>query len=131
MKFARIVYSVAAAYGFVSLLPLHFLLDTVGRRAPPPITHAEFYYGFVGVALLWQLVFILIARDPLRYRPIMPITMLEKAVYTVPAVILYSVGRAHASTLGPALVDPVLGVLFAIAYVRTAGAARRQPEARA
>jgi hypothetical protein len=60
MKFARIVYGIAAAYGFASLLPLYFLLGRIGQEAPPPINHPEFYYGFLGVALLWQLVFSLI-----------------------------------------------------------------------
>ena len=26
---------------------------------PPTITHPDFFYGFVGVALVWQLVFLL------------------------------------------------------------------------
>src|SRR5258708_39363432 len=57
MKFARIAYGVAASYGFIALTPLYFLLGKIGRDAPPPVTHPEFYYGFVGVALLWQMVF--------------------------------------------------------------------------
>ena len=60
MKFTRIVYGLAAAYGFVSLLPLYFLIEKLGNDAPPAITHAEFYYRFVGLALLWQFVFVLI-----------------------------------------------------------------------
>lgn len=119
MRFARIVFGLAAAYGFVSLLPLYFLLDLMGRAAPPPVNHPEFYYGFVGLALLWQIVFVLIAADPLRYRPIMLVAILEKLVYLVPVVILYTLGRVHPSTLLISLVDPVLGVLFVGAYVTT------------
>jgi len=89
MRFARVVFTLAAVY------------------------------GFIGLALLWQMVFVLVAKDPLRYRPIMPIAILEKLVYSVPVLILYSLGKARASTLGPALVDPVFGVLFVIAYWRT------------
>ena len=33
MKFARIVYGVAAAYGLLSLLPLYFLLGKVGHES--------------------------------------------------------------------------------------------------
>lgn len=51
LKFTRIVYGLAAAYGFVLLVPMYFLLNVVGRNAPP-INHPEFYYGFVGAALL-------------------------------------------------------------------------------
>lgn len=121
MRFARVVYGMAAAYGFLSLLPLYFLLGKLGQTAPPPVTHPEFYYGFVGLALVWQLVFVLIARDPMRYRPIMPISILEKLVYAVPVLILYSLGKAHPSIVGPALIDPLLGLLFVIAYVKTRG----------
>jgi hypothetical protein len=80
MRFARIAYSIAAVYGLLVLLPLYFLLDRVGQDAPPAITHPELYYGFIGLAVLWQQVFVLIARDPIRYLPIIPITILEKLV---------------------------------------------------
>jgi hypothetical protein len=120
MKFARGVYWVAAVYGFMVLLPLYFALDAIGKSTPPAVTHPEFYYGFAGVALLWQFVFILIAKDPVRYRPIIPITILEKLVYTVPVVILYLRGQAAMSILVPSLGDPVFALLFAIAWVKTA-----------
>ena len=119
MKFARVVYWIAAAYGFVSLLPLYFLLDKVGRDAPPPVTHPEFYYGFLGVTFLWQIVFAMIGRQPLRYRSLMPIAMVEKFIYTVPVVLLYLDGRVQGNIMRPSLVDPIFGVLFVIAYVRT------------
>jgi hypothetical protein len=120
MKFARIVYWIAAAYGFVSLVPLYFLLDKVGRDAPPAVTYPEFYYGFLGVTFLWQIVFVLIANEPLRYRSLMPITILEKFVYTVPVCLLYLQGRVNGSILRPSLVDPIFGVLFIVAYLQTA-----------
>ena len=45
-------------------------LERTGLDNPPPVTHPEFYYGFVGVALAFQLVFLTIASDPLKYRPL-------------------------------------------------------------
>jgi hypothetical protein len=96
----------------------------VGRDAPPPVTHPECYFGFLGVALLWQLVFVMIANDPLRYRSQMPITILEKLVYTVPVILLYLNGRVHANIMRPSLVDPIFGFLFVVAYVRTSGKER-------
>lgn len=124
MKFTRIVYGSAAAYGFISLLPLYFLLEKVGREAPPPITHPEFYYGFVGVTFLWQLVFVIIAKNPVEYRSLIPITILEKFVYTVPVVLLYFAGRVHVSIMQSSLVDPVFGILFIAAYFRVSDAKR-------
>jgi hypothetical protein len=130
MKFARIVYGIAAAYGFVSLLPLYFLIDKVGRDAPPPVMHPEFYYGFLGVAILWQLVFVMIAKDPFRYRSLMPVTILEKFIYTVPVVLLYLNGHVHVNIMRPSLVDPIFGIFFAIAYFRTATGGRLVANAR-
>ena len=117
MKFTKIVYGIAAAYGFISLLPLYFLIGRVGHDAPPPITHPEFYYGFLGVTLLWQIVFVLIARDPLRYRPIMPLAILEKFVYSVPVFMLFLTGSSfqHCAVF---IADPIFGILFIIAYFR-------------
>ena len=124
MKFARIVYGIAAAYGFIALLPLYFLLEKVGRDAPPAITHPEFYYGFLGVAFLWQFVFVMITKSPFQYRSLMPLTILEKFVYTVPVLLLYFGGRVHGSIMRSSLVDPIFGVLFIIAYFRTASTER-------
>jgi hypothetical protein len=88
MKFARIAFGIAAAYGIVVLVPLYFLLDKLGRESPPVVTHPEFYFGFVGLALVWQVVFVLIASDPIQYRPLMLVAIFEKLAYTVPVLIL-------------------------------------------
>ena len=119
MKFTRIVYGLAAAYGFVSLLPLYFLIEKLGNDAPPAITHAEFYYRFVGLALLWQFVFVLIARTPIQYRSIMPIAIAEKFVYTVPVLVLYSLGQVHSNVARSSLLDPLFGVLMSLPSIST------------
>lgn len=64
--------------GIVVIAPLYFLYHTVGRQDPPPITHPAFYYGFVGCALAWQFAFIVIARDPVRFRAMIIPSVLEK-----------------------------------------------------
>jgi hypothetical protein len=120
MKFARVVFTIASVYGLLVLMPLYFLKDELGRKAPPAITHAEFYYGFIGLAVLFQFFFLLIAFDPIRYLPLMPIAILEKLIYTVPVVLLYLRGQVHPNMVPPALVDPIFGILFLVAYLRTA-----------
>jgi hypothetical protein len=115
MKFARTVYRIAAIYGILVLLPLYFVIAD-------DELHPDFAYGFVGLALVWQLAFLLIASDPIRYRPLMLVTLAEKVVYTIPAVILFCLGRVGTVTLAPALVDPILGIFFFAAYRRTANA---------
>src|SRR5678815_2851114 len=64
IRFARTVFTCAGIWGFVVLTPLYFSFDLVGRFYPPAITHPDFFYGFIGVAIAWQIVFLLIGRDP-------------------------------------------------------------------
>jgi hypothetical protein len=119
MRFARRVFLIAAVYGFIVLLPQYFLEAQIGRDAPPPITHPEYFYGFIGVALAWQVVFLLISRDPIRYRPLMLAAVVEKASFGLAAVTLYGSGRLSGQMLAAGLLDLVLGALFIAAYKRT------------
>jgi hypothetical protein len=116
--FARRVYLIAGIYGLVVMFPQYFLEHRIGRDAPPPITHPEYFYGFIGIVLVWQLAFIVIASDPVRFRMMMPVTMLEKLVFAVPAAFLYANGRVAASVLPFAAIDIVLGILFFVAWWR-------------
>ena len=119
MKFAKIVFWVAGIWGVIVLSPLYFMFDVIGRQDPPPITHPGFFYGFVGVALVWQFVFIVIATDPARYRPLMILSVLEKVSYVTPVAILVLQGRMHPSDLVFVGTDSLLGVLFVAAYLQT------------
>jgi hypothetical protein len=58
MKFARRLFLIAGIYGVLVLAPQYFLEAKTGRDFPPPITHLEHYYGFIGVALAWQVFFL-------------------------------------------------------------------------
>jgi hypothetical protein len=125
MIFAKRVFLAAAVYGLIVLLPQYFLEAQLGRDFPPVITHPEYYYGFIGVAVAWQIVFLIISRDPIRYRPIMLAAIVEKAVFGLPAIALYLDDRLSGQMLGAGLLDLVLGVLFIMAYRRTAAAATK------
>jgi hypothetical protein len=120
-RFARLVYLGAAIYGIVALAPQYFLEEQIGRDYPPPITHPEHFYGFVGLALVWQFAFLLIARDVQRFRPLMPITVLEKLVFGIPALLLWNQGRAAAPVAAFGVVDLTLGALFLVAFLVTRG----------
>jgi hypothetical protein len=119
MRFARIVFLVAGSFGLLALAPLYFLEDRIGRDLPPAITHPEFFYGFTGVALAWQVVFLVIASDPSRYRPLMLIGVLEKLGFGVPVLVLFARGRCPAPILGSGITDLILGALFVAAWVVT------------
>ena len=120
MIFARRVFLVAGYLGVLAVLPMYFLEGMIGRVQPPEINHPEYYYGFVGVCLAWQVAFVVIGRDPIRYRPLMIPAMLEKATFSLGSLALAAMGRAPATILGPALVDLTLGVLFVVSYMKTA-----------
>jgi hypothetical protein len=122
-RFARGVFLGAGVYGLVVLLPQYFLEQQIGRDYPPPITHPEHFYGFVGLALVWQLAFLLIASDVHRYRPLMPIAVAEKAAFAVPTFLLFGAGRVAAATTAVAGIDALIGLLFLAAWHRTRPAA--------
>ena len=121
-RFASRVFLIAGVYGLIVLLPQYFLLEKTSRDFPPAITHVEYYYGFIGVAVAWQVVFLIISRDPVRYRPLMIAAILEKASFGPLTVILFLVGRLGPQMLAAGLLDLLLGTLFAVAYLRTAPA---------
>jgi hypothetical protein len=124
MKFAKIVFWIAAIWGLLVLTPLYFMVDLIGRKDPPPITHPGFFYGFVGTALAWQFAFFVIARDPVRHRPLIIPSIFEKFIYGATVVILFMQERMHASDLIFAFTDGLLGILFVIAYFKTATASQ-------
>jgi hypothetical protein len=119
MRFAKIVFQLAAIWGFLVLTPLYFMFDLIGRNDPPPLTHPGFFYGFVGIALAWQFAFVVIATDPVRYRPLMIPSVLEKLAYGVAVVVLVLQGRMHSSDLVFGCADLLLGALFVISYLKT------------
>ena len=120
MVFAGRVFLIAGVYGLLVLLPQYFLEARIGRDRPPAITHPEYFYGFVGVAVAWQAAFLVISRDPVRFRPLMVPAVLEKATFGLAAVALWSGGRLAAQMLAAGLIDLTIGVLFVGAYLRTA-----------
>lgn len=120
MRFAKIVFWVAGIWGLLVITPLYFMFDVISRKDPPPITHPGFYYGFVGLGLAWQIAFLVIARDPARYRPMMIPSVVEKFAYCIAVVVLVMQARMHPSDLVFAGTDGLLGILFIAAYFATA-----------
>jgi hypothetical protein len=119
MKFAQRVFAAAGVWGFLVVSPLYFLSDEIGRQSPPAITHPEFFYGFVSVGLAWQVAFLVIASDPIRYRLLMVPAMLEKFGYVVTVLVLFAQARLPSSALVFAGTDFLLGVLFVVSFIRT------------
>ena len=119
VRFAKIVYRVAGIWGVLVITPLYFMFNVIGQQDPPAITHPGFYYGFVGCALAWQIAFLVIATDPVRFRPMMIPSMVEKFTYGPMMAILVMQGRTNPRDLVFAATDTILGILFVVAWMKT------------
>jgi hypothetical protein len=118
MAFARWLFWIAGVYGLVALLPQYFLEQKVGVDYPPAITHPEYFYGFLGVAVAWQVAFLIIGQDPVRFRPVMIPSALEKLSFAAATIVLYAQGRLPGVILAAGCADFVFAVLFLVAWSR-------------
>jgi hypothetical protein len=119
MKFARIVFLIAGVWGFFVTLPLYFAYGFISHRSPPAITHPEFYFGFVGVTLAWQLAFLLIGSDPVRFRPMMIPSIGEKLSFVFGIGALFVSGRISAPQAAQSVPDLILLPLFIASFLKS------------
>ncbi|WP_120075807.1 hypothetical protein [Aurantiacibacter odishensis] len=115
VTFARRVYIIAAIYGFLAVPALYF------TDAPDP--HRLLYFAFAGIALVFQGVFLVIARDPQRYAAFLPLTVFEKISFGIPALAFWSQGQAAEDMALGGAVDLVFAALFIAAWLKMRKAA--------
>jgi len=115
VTFARRVYIIAAIYGFLAVPALYF------TDAPDP--HRLLYFAFAGIALVFQGVFLVIARDPQRYAAFLPLTVFEKISFGIPALAFWSQGQAADDMALGGAVDLVFAALFVAAWLKMRKAA--------
>ncbi len=118
MNNARRLFLVAGLYGLAVILPQFFLESRVGLDYPPAITHPEYFYGFLGVVVAWQVAFLVLAGDPVRYRGMVLPAALEKFSFAVAVAILSWQGRVPNILCVFAAIDFALGILFVMAFWR-------------
>jgi len=119
MRFARIVFLVAGIWGVVVLVPLYWLVDLTGHRYAPPTDYPQFFYGFLSVALAWQIAFLIIASNPARLRPLMVPAVIEKFGFVLTVVVLDGQTRILSTDIPVIVPDLLLGILFVIALTKT------------
>ena len=119
MRFAKIVFIVAGVWGIAVLTPLYFLLDVTGRHYASPTAYPQFFYGFLSVAMAWQLAFLVIGSSPARFRLLMIPCIIEKLGYVVTLAVLHGQARISATDAMATVPDMVLGVLFIVAFAKT------------
>jgi hypothetical protein len=124
MKFAKRVFIGAGVWGIAVLTPFYWLIDVTGRRYAPPMEYPHFFYGFLDVAMAWQIAFLIIGSNPARFRPFMLPAVIEKFSYVVTLAVLYSRARISGADFQAAVPDFVLGILFVAAFLKTRGSDR-------
>ena len=126
MRFAKVVFIAAGVWGIVVLTPLYFLIDISGRQYAAPTTYPQFVYGFLSVAMAWQIAFLMIGTSPVRFRPLMIASMVEKFGHVMTVAVLY--GQARISTLDAMAAGPdlLLGALFIAAFAKTSTSGQRR-----
>src|SRR5262245_22283861 len=117
IKFAERLFLGAGIYGMAVITPMFFLEHLIGEYGPPSITHAEFYYGFVCTVFAWQIVYLMMSRDPLRLRPMLIPAIIGKAGFALSVFALVARGRLRAQDAVLPAIDLLLAALFAWAYV--------------
>jgi hypothetical protein len=115
--YSRFLFLFAGLMGLVFITPMYWLEAYFNRNAPPAIAHPEYYYGFVGVALACQVLFLVIAIDPVRYWLAIIPAILEKGTYGVAMMVLWSEGRVSGGPVFSGVVDSILGVLFVVSFL--------------
>jgi len=120
VRFARLSFRLAGIVGLIETLPLYCAESTIGRMQPPPISHVEFFYGFASVVVAWQFAFLIVAGDPVRYRPLWPAIVLEKLLYPASTILLFTAGRVSAQVPWAASLDFVWLTLFVVSWYRLA-----------
>lgn len=116
--FAKRVFFGAGVYGLIALVPQYFFEAKIGRDFPPAINHPEYFYGFLGVAIAWQIAFLAISKNPIRLRPVMIAAVVEKYSFVCSTTALFIASRVPPEMMLFALIDLTLGTLFIISFLR-------------
>lgn len=116
MKFAKWNFLIAGIFGLLVIIPLAFSEKMIEQIMPPGVDHPEFFYGFVFLNICWQILYLFISTDPVRYRVMMIPAFLAKASGAVALTWLYLQGRTSGQWIPAAGVDSVFAILFLIAY---------------
>lgn len=118
MRFARFAFIAAGLWGIAVLTPLYWLVDVTGRAYRPPMDYPHFFYGFLSVAMAWQIAFIVIGSNPERFRPLMIPAIVEKLAHVAGVAVLYWNARISTIDAQSAIPDLLLAILFIAAFMR-------------
>lgn len=113
MKFAKWTFLIAGIIGLISTIPLAFAEKLMSVKQP------EFYYGFVFLDICFQIVYILIATSPIRFRLMMIPSFVAKASGTIVLTWLFLIGKVSLNWIAFASIDGIFAILFLIGFFVT------------
>ena len=127
MKLAKWIFLIAGIFGLLVTIPLAFTESVLEQVLPPRVNHPEFFYGFVFLNMCWQVLYLFLSKNPVRFRPMMIPAFLAKASGTLALTWLYMQGRVSTQWITVATVDGIFAILFLVAF----WAAGREPNTNA
>jgi len=116
---AKLIFRVAAILDILALTPILFFPNRIGNPVPRPLTEPEYFHGFLAYALIFALLFLVIASNPIRYRPVMWIAIVQKFVYPIAIFGLLSTHRAPPAKSFYAGTEFLFALLFILALIKT------------
>ena len=119
MKIAKWIFLVAGILGLLSTIPLAFSEGIMGAKQP------EFYYGFVFLNICWQILYLFLSSDPLRYRPMMIPAFLAKGSGAVALTWLFLLGRVSSQWVAIGALDGGFAILFLVAFWATCSESKK------
>lgn len=120
MTFAKWVFTLGGIWGVLVIGPMFFAESALAQATGKPFNHPDTYYGFVAAVFCWQLAYLVISRDPARYRPFMLLGALGKVFFAGGCWLLFAQGRIPIMTPAIASPDLLLAALFVAAWFKTA-----------
>ena len=116
MKLARWTFRTAGFFGLIAMVPLLFMEKLIVQIMPPAVNHPEFFYGFVILNLCWQILYLFLSKDPIRFRPMMIPSFFAKASGPIALIWLYVQGRISQQWITTTILDGVFAVLFLVSF---------------
>ncbi|HTH81564.1 MAG TPA: hypothetical protein VL490_01440 [Mucilaginibacter sp.] len=114
IKMVQYIFLISGVYGILMLLPQFFRENIFA-----PLTHPEFFYGFLIVTMGFQAIFLLIASNPARYRQAMLVCLIPKAGFVSTCYLLFIQNRLAKDMFITSFGDMLMLLLFCYSYIIT------------
>jgi hypothetical protein len=116
VKLAKWIFLIAGIFGVLVTVPMALAEKAIEQIMPPAVNHPEFFYGFVLLNACWQVLYLFLSTDPIRYRPMMIPSFLAKASGVVALTWLSLQGRISSQWTVTIIMDGIWAILFLVAF---------------